>query len=99
MDLRHKDTDTHRTLNMSMGEVRSRVDKLIELRFILEDRDEWMRTHPNPTNVHLFGIMVDFRGIPIDEFAIHACSCIGECSADLARKSTLRNIKHALGID
>ena len=98
MASQHKDTDNHRTLNISMGEARRRVDKLVELQFITIDRDEWMRTHPNPTKVHLFGIMVDFKGIPDVDFAVHACSCIGVGRANLAKESTLRNIKQALGI-
>lgn len=95
MGNRHKDSDIHKVLNLPMGEVRRLVDRLVELRFVT-DRDEWMRTHTNPLRVFLFGVMVDFRGIPDVDYALHACSYVGSGRAELARNSLRRDIEKVL---
>lgn len=98
MASRHKDTDIHKTLKMPMGDVRKLVDKLVELRFV-PDRDEYMRTHQNPLKVFMYGVMVDFNGIPEVDFAVHACSAIGYGRAEMSKQKLQSDLKKLLGIN
>jgi hypothetical protein len=98
MASRYKDTDIHQILKIPVGDVKKLVDKLVELRFV-PDRDEWMRTHQNPLKVLLFGVIVDFTGIPACDFAVHACSYVGSGRSELAKEKLQSDIKAVLGID
>ena len=98
MTQRHKDTDYHKTLLITMGEARKLVNKLVELRFIA-DRDEHMRTHTNPLKVMVSGVVVNFKGHSPEDYARVACEEVAREMFMRGEDKTKTAIKTILGID